>query len=232
MAQVTAWENEYQDSRLVTKKPEPQNDTLRFFRYLKKTEKIELKNLKILDLGSGTGRNANYLAALGNEVVGLEISATAVALAEKRAQEQGLAGSVKYLKQSIGSSYPFDDQSFDLALDVISSNSLNESEREVYLKETHRTLKVNGHLFVRALCKDGDKNAKNLLKINPGKEYDTYFIKELNLAERVFGEADFRKLYGAYFKIKKLDKRSGYTRFEGQSYKRNYWLAYLQKVKA
>lgn len=39
MAQFTAWENEYQDSKLITKKREPQNDTLRFFKYLKKEKK-------------------------------------------------------------------------------------------------------------------------------------------------------------------------------------------------
>lgn len=230
MAQFTTWENEYQDPKLVTRKPEPQNDTLRFFKYLRKEEKIELKNLKILDLGSGTGRNSNYLAKLGNLVVGLEISDTAVNIAEKRARQMNIEENVKYLRQSIGSNYPFNDQYFDIVLDVISSNSLDERERDVYLKEVHRTLKINGYLFVRALCRDGDKNAKNLLKINPGKEYDTYFIKELNLTERVFSEIDFRKIYGAYFKIKKLAKRSGYTRFRGQNYKRNYWLAYLQKV--
>lgn len=229
MAQTSTWEEEYQDSKLVTKKPDPQNDTLRFFKYLKKEEKIVLKNLKVLDLGSGTGRNSNFLAELGNSVVGLEISDTAVAIAEERAQRMNIQPNVKYLKQSIGSPYPFADQYFDIVLDITSSNSLNEKERAVYLKEVQRVLKNDGIFFVRALCRDGDKNAKNLLKINPGPEYDTYFIKELNLYERVFCELDFRQMYGAYFKIKKLTKKSGYPRFGGQNYKRNYWLAYLQK---
>lgn len=232
MVQFTAWEEEYQNPKLVTKEAEPQNDTLRFFKYLKKEAKIKLNNLKILDLGSGTGRNSNYLAQLGNLVVGLEISDTAVELATKRAEKMGIKERVKYLKQSIGSNYPFADEYFDLVLDVISSNSLNEKERAVYLKEVCRVLKVGGNFFVRALCKDGDKNAKNLLKINPGVESDTYFIKELGLTERVFSETDFRKIYGEYFKIKKLAKKSSYARFMGQNYKRNYWLAYLQKSKA
>ncbi|MFA6253429.1 MAG: class I SAM-dependent methyltransferase [Patescibacteria group bacterium] len=231
MAQFATWEEEYQNPKLVTTKAEPQNDTLRFFKYLKKEAKIKLNNLKILDLGSGTGRNSNYLAQLGNLVVGLEISDTAVEIATKRAEQMNIKEQVKYLKQSIGSSYPFADEYFDLVLDVISSNSLNEKERSVYLKEVYRVLKVGGNFFVRTLCKDGDKNAKNLLKINPSVEYDTYSIKELDLTERVFSEADFRKVYGEYFKIKKLAKKSGYTRFMGQNYKRNYWLAYLQKVK-
>ncbi|OIO49191.1 hypothetical protein COX74_01995 [bacterium (Candidatus Gribaldobacteria) CG_4_10_14_0_2_um_filter_41_16] len=53
-------------------------------------------------------------------------------------------------------------------------------------------LKKSGYLFARGLRKDGDKNAKNLLKLNPGLEYDTYVIKGLDLVERVFSEKDFR----------------------------------------
>lgn len=229
MAQFSTWEEEYQDPKLVTKKAEPQNDTLRFFKYLKKEAKLELSHLHVLDLGSGTGRNANYLAELGNRAVGLEISNTAIDIAVERAKILNIQKNVKYLKQSIGVKYPFGDEYFDLVLDVTSSNSLNEKERGVYLREVQRTLKNGGYFFVRALCKDADKNAKNLLKVSPGPEKDTYFMKDLNLTERVFSEEDFRKIYGAYFKIKKISKRSGYTRFDGQNYKRNYLLAYLQK---
>ena len=61
-----------------------------------------------------------------------------------------------------------------MILDITSSNSLNAKEREIYLSEVNRVLKKNGHFFVRALCKDGDKNAQSLLKKSPGKDYDTY----------------------------------------------------------
>ncbi|MDQ5970412.1 MAG: hypothetical protein QG603_189, partial [Patescibacteria group bacterium] len=157
MAQFSTWEEEYQDPKLVTKKAEPQNDTLRFFKYLKKEAQLELSNLNVLDLGSGTGRNANYLAELGNMVVGLEISNTAIDIAVERAKILNIQKNVKYLKQSIGVKYPFADEYFDLVLDVTSSNSLNEKERGVYLREVQRTLKNGGYFFVRALCKDADK---------------------------------------------------------------------------
>ena len=84
-------------------------------------------------------------------------------------------------------------------------------------------------MFVRALCKDGNKNVKNLLRDNPGKEYDTYILKDIGLTERVFSREDFTKLYGTYFKILKLEKKTSYTTFNDRIYKRDYWLAYLQK---
>lgn len=227
MAQIQVWEKEYQDPILVTKNEKPQNDVLRFLKYLKKNKKINLENLNILDLGSGTGRNSNYLASFGNNVFGMEISNFAIKLAKEKMNELNI--NVNYFPRSMGEKFPFENNYFDFILDVTSSNSLSEKERENYLNETRRVLKTGGNFFVRALCKDGDKNAKKLLKLFPGKEKDTYQMPELNLVERVFSEDDFRNLYGKYFEIEKITKRFGYARFKGQSYKRNYLLAYLAK---
>jgi len=228
MAQSDVWENEYNKNLLVTGKAEPQRDILRFLKFLKKAEKKEISGWQILDLGSGTGRNTNFLASLDNRAVGLEISDTALKLAKTRALEAKL--NTEFLKHNIGSPYPFADEEFDLILDVVSSNSLNEKERANYLNESHRVLKKNGYFFAKALCKDGDKNALNLLKKYPGLEKDTYKIPELGLTERVFSKEDFVTLYEQYFKIIKLDKKTNYSKFKGTPYKRNYWLAYLKKV--
>lgn len=225
--QGNIWEREYRDPKLVTKKEDPQADTLRFLKFLKKEKKIKLENLNILDLGCGTGRNSNYLAELGNNVVGIEISKTAINIACTRASGHGQ--SVHYILGDIGEPYEVKDNWADIILDVTSSNSLNEKGREIYLNEIHRILKKGGHIFVRALCKDGDDNAKNLLKNSPGKAHDTYFIKEIGLTERVFSRDDFIKMYSKYFKILKLEKKTGYQTMGGRIYKRNYWLAYLEK---
>ena len=116
-----------------------------------------------------------------------------------------------------------------MILDVTSSNSLNDKGRETYLNESSRVLKTGGYFFVRALAKDGNKNVKNLLRQSPGREYDTYIIKEIGLTERVFSRDDFVKLYTKFFKILKLEKKTSYTTFDNRIYKRDYWIAYLQK---
>ena len=225
--QGNAWEKEYKNPLLVTKNDEPQADTLRFFKYLKKDQKFRVEDRSILDLGCGTGRNANYLAERGNNVIGIEISKTAINLAKARAQDLNVL--VDYRLADIGEPYQIEDRSIDIILDVTSSNSLNEMGRENYLKETNRILKPGGYFFVRALAKDGNQNVKNLLKLSPGREYDTYFIKEIGLTERVFSRADFIAMYSQYFKILKLEKKTGYSTFNNRIYKRDYWLAYLTK---
>jgi SAM-dependent methyltransferase len=228
--QGNAWDREYKNPKLVTKNDGPQVDTLRFFKFLKKEREFLLEDKTVLDLGCGTGRNANYVAERGNSVIGIEISKTALALAKSRAIELGV--SVDYRLGDIGEASTYKDitnDSVDLILDVTSSNSLNEAGRSIYLSECARVLKSGGYMFVRALCKDGNKNVKNLLKSSPGQEHDTYILKEINLTERVFSKEDFVSLYGKYFKMVKLEKKSGYTTFNGRIYKRDYWLAYMVK---
>ncbi|MBU1557837.1 class I SAM-dependent methyltransferase [Patescibacteria group bacterium] len=225
--QENIWEKEYKKPKLVTGHDKPQAFFVKFIKYLRKEKNIKSKGLNVLDLGSGTGRNTIYLAQNGAQVVGMEISDTAITLAQKRTRHLEL--DIKYLKQSIGSTYPFGDNEFDLIIDVTSSNSLDEKEREVYLDEVHRVLKKDGIFFVRALCKDGDKNAKFLLKNNPGEEKDTYIMPGTELQERVFSEEDFRETYSKYFNILKLEKTESYSKVGGRVYKRRFWLAVMGK---
>ena len=235
--QGSVWDREYKNPKFITGKEGPQADTLRFLKFLKKEEKYRIEGKNILDLGCGTGRNSNYLAELGNKVIGIEISKTALSIARARADRGRLGQLTDYRLGDIGQPYDIADNSIDIILDVTSSNSLDEKGREIYLKESHRVLKnggpaspsQGGYFFVRALAKDGNKNVKNLLKQSPGKEPDTYIIKEIGLTERVFSREDFIKTYSKYFKILKLEKKTNYTTFNNRIYKRDYWLAYLVK---
>lgn len=225
--QGNVWDREYKNPMLVTKNDGPQADTLRFLKFLKKEMKYRVEDKNILDLGCGTGRNSNYLGDLGNKVIGIEISRTAISIAKTRASGMGL--NVDYRLGDIGEKYGIEDNSIDVVLDITSSNSLNEKGRDVYLEEVSRVMKKGGYFFVRALAKDGNKNVKNLLKASPGREYDTYIIKEIGLTERVFSREDFIRMYSKYFKILNLEKKTSYTTFNSRIYKRDYWLAYFQK---
>ena len=227
MTQRKVWENEYKNNKLVTGSDKPQKDFLNFLKYLKKERTLIVTNLNILDLGCGVGKNSNYLAKLDNTVVGLDISSEAIRISKERAEKLNIK--VDYRVSNIGSKYAFDEEYFDVVIDVISSNSLNEAERENYLSEVKRVLKPGGYFFVRALRKEGDKNAKFLLANSPGPEKNTYKIKDLGLTERVFEEQELKGMYGEHFEILKLQRKTAYTKYNNQSYKRNYWLVYMTK---
>jgi SAM-dependent methyltransferase len=227
MAQRDPWEREYQNPLLVSMGDEPQRALLDCLKHLRRKEGLTVNGARVLDLGSGVGKNAIHLAKLGSDVHAIEISQTAIDIAKERARNEKT--DVDFIRGSIGKNYPFEDASFDLILDIMSSNSLNEKERETYLRESCRVLKPGGLMIVRGLCKDGDKNAQALLKMRPGKERDTYVMPEMDLTERVFTRDDFTAAYSPYFAILDLEKKTNYARVGDRQYKRNYWLAMLKK---
>jgi ubiquinone/menaquinone biosynthesis C-methylase UbiE len=218
--QENIWEKEYTDPQLVSLSDVPAKCVKDFVRFLRKDRKLDISNLNILDLGCGNGKNSLYISeqGIGNAVVGIDISETALKYA------RDLVPNGKFSKQSIGSVLPFDDNSFDIVLDVTASNSLSESERAVYLKEVYRVTKPGGYFFLRALCKDGDKNAQNLLKTNPGKEKDTYVMPDLGLTERVFSKDDLISAYTEFGNPLYMYKETHYTKFNGRLFKRNFWV--------
>ncbi len=223
--QENIWEKEYKNPQLVSLSKEPITSLKDFVRFLRKKCGVEISNLNILDLGCGNAKNSFYITEQGsnNKIVGIDISETALKYAKE------LAPQGNFIKQSIGTKLNFPDSYFDIILDITSSNSLSESEREIYLNESHRVLKSGGYLFIRALCKDGDLNAKNLIKSNPGKEKDTYIMPELGLTERVFSKEDILATYAQFFDNLYLEKETHYTKFNGKSYKRNFWVGAWRK---
>ncbi len=235
MAQEREWEREYSKSKFLTKENKPQSDVVRFAKWLKDND-IDIENKKILDLGCGTGRNSYYFAELGADVTGIEISKTALDIAKENLISISSDIShdmnddrISYIKGSIGEKLSFEDKAFDILLDVTSSNSLTEKEREVYLSECNRVLKPGGIFFTKALCKDGDSNAKELIKKFPGKEKDTYVLPDIKVEERVWSKEDFIAKYEKYFKILNIEKKKSYTRMNNRVYKRNFWIVYMQK---
>lgn len=218
--QENVWEKEYQDPKLVSLSDIPAMCIKDFVRFLRKERGLELSNLNILDLGCGNGKNSKYIAeqGLNNKITGIDISETALKYAKELFPEGN------FIKQSIGKPWPFENSSFDIVLDVTSSNSLNENERAIYLKELERILKPGGYFFLRALCKDGDTNAQNLIKNNPGPEKDTYIMPGLGLTERVFSRNDVVANHSHLGNLTYLEKETHYTRYDGRSYKRNFWI--------
>ncbi len=206
---------------------EPSQEVKNFARFLRKKTDVDFTDAHVLDLGCGVGKHAFFFESLGATVIGYDIARNALQSARARVVET--KSTVTFFEQNIGKPYPLPDQSIDIVLDVMSSNSLTEGERRVYVSEIHRVLKPGGWLFVRALCKDGDKNAHALLKEHPWKEKDTYLMPKSNFHERVFTEQDILALYESFLLIKK-EKKHHYTRFEGVLYKRNYFVLYLQKA--
>ncbi len=226
MKNEQAWNSEYQNAKLMTKSVKPQKDFLRFLQWIKRNKHIDLRSgITVLDLGCGVGRNAYYMAyEYGAKAYAWDFSEHAIEKGKKLFRHENL-----FLeKRDMTKKFPLEDNSVDLILDITASNALDEKGRENYLKEMKRVLKPEGYLYVRTLAKEGDKNAQNLIKKFPGKEYDTYIHPELHITERVFSGPDFKKVYEPYFHVIRMLRKTGYQRFRKQNFKRNYWNVYLK----
>lgn len=221
-----SWEREYTNPTFISKDGKPQEDFLKFLKWIKKNKARELEGARILDAGCGTGRNAYYLAVKYDvQVEAFDFAKSAIAFAHENFAHPHVSFFVHNMKDTL----PYADESFDFVIDIMASFSLDSSERELYLKELYRVLKPEGLLYVRTLAKEGDKNAQFLIKNNPGVEADMYIHPTLSSPERVFSGPDFKAVYTKYFEVLRMERKSGYQKFDGQPYKRQYWNVYLQK---
>lgn len=87
---------------------------------------------RAIDLGCGVGREAIYLAQRGFEVTGVDISPTAIGMAEQAAAEAG-----------VDADFFVDDLTgltkvsgmYDLIVDVGAFNDLNAAQRDAYVEQ-------------------------------------------------------------------------------------------------
>lgn len=223
------WDDEYKNPRFISLSHKPQKDFLRFIKWLKKNKNIDFtQELSVLDLGTGVGRNSFYMADnYDAKVYAYDFSGEAL----EQARLIHAHPRISFVLHNIAEPYDLPDDSIDIILDVTSSNALNEKERAVYLAECQRVLKKGGYLYVRTLAKEGDTNAQKMIQEFPGGEKDTYIHPIRKIRERVFSGPDFKKLYGNYFKVIRMERKTGYQRWGKQNYKRNYWNVYLKSNK-
>ncbi len=119
------------------------------------------KDIKILEVGSGTGANLCYLAREGFDATGIDGSKIGVEKTRKRLTEESLTARVE-----TGDiiSLPFEDDSFDCVVDneCIYANSYEDSRK--IMAEIHRVLKPKGKFFSKTFMTGtyGDKNGKRL----------------------------------------------------------------------
>jgi ubiquinone/menaquinone biosynthesis C-methylase UbiE len=101
---------------------------------------------RVLEIGSGAGGCALHLSgALNCTVIGLDVNAEGVRLANQRAKEQRLEALVRFEQADANQRLPFDDNSFDAAYSNDAVCHL--ANRAGVLAELCRALKPGGRLL-------------------------------------------------------------------------------------
>ncbi|MBK8220147.1 MAG: class I SAM-dependent methyltransferase [Candidatus Obscuribacter sp.] len=101
----------------------------------------ERSEVKILEVGCGTGSNLWFAAREGFNVSGIDGSASAIKYAQERFQEEGLNGD---LRVGDFTDLPFADNSFDLVIDRGALTCCGLSAGRLAVKEVARVLKPGG----------------------------------------------------------------------------------------
>lgn len=102
---------------------------------------------RVIDVGSGIGGPARYLAATyGCRVMGIDLTAEFVATAVELTRRVGLAERVEF-RQGSALDLPFGDASFDLGW--TQNVAMNIADRPRYYAEMHRVLKPGGRLAIQ-----------------------------------------------------------------------------------
>jgi SAM-dependent methyltransferase len=102
---------------------------------------------RALDLGCGPGRNALHLARHGFTVDGVDLSATAIAWAEERAE----GVDVRFIR---GNAFELDLGTYDLVYDSGCFHHLAPHRRITYLEFLDRRLAPGGHLALTGFSAD------------------------------------------------------------------------------
>jgi len=213
MSQQVRWEKEYTTSKGIptTTRTTPSSSVTEGLTFLQENNLLTGK--KVVDLGCGAGRNSLYLAKNGFKVTAVDFAQSALDVLNKKAKDQKLSKNIKTVNASIGKKLPLKDDSFDLAIDIVSSLSLNNKEINIFEKEVQRILKPNGFLISYNLNEDDEFYLKF------GKNKGHYLAPKTKLLEYCRSKQEILDVFKDWelmkFKIKeKTDNYYGkiYTR--------------------
>lgn len=154
---------------------------------------------RVLDIGSGMGNNAIFLAEQGYSVLGVDGARTAVALAGERASARGTT-----VEFQVADATSLDgvEQQFDTVLDSALYHCLPEESRGDYAAALWRVTKPNAHLHLFCFADEASLplpipgvSTENL-RSNLGKQWDITDIKPekyvgaigAEVAQRAFGQ--------------------------------------------
>ena len=132
------------------------NDAIRFMK-IKKQDKI-------LDLGSGTGRNAcimrKYLDDAG-EIIGIDISDIMLKKSQKRCKNYK---NVHFKKIRIEEEIPYENY-FDKVFISFVLHGFEQEDREKILKNVAKVLKPGGEFFILDYSNAGEEEIQGIYKI-------------------------------------------------------------------
>lgn len=163
------------------------------------------KEIKVLDLGCGSGNNAKFLAENGFDVYGIDGSKAAIEICEERFASWNLKA--EFVKGDF-MRLPYDDGFFDLVIDRESLYANKFEHIKTAIKQVNKKLKHNGLFlsFIYSSCHP-DKEFGEMIEPNT---YDNFKQESSFYKAGVAHFTDIREIYELYseFKIENIMRHS------------------------
>jgi len=132
----------------------PNEELLRFLgSYYFPISSADRKNIRILEVGCGSGANLWMIAREGFEAHGIDLSTEGLDLCRQMLDRWQVSAS---LRQGNMTATGYPDAYFDAVLDVFSANCFDESNCSTFLDEVTRILKPSGRFFSYTPSKNND----------------------------------------------------------------------------
>jgi len=224
MKQYNNWQKEYTDIKgIPTTTRDSVSSAITSLIEFCNTNKLDMGK-KVVDLGSGIGRNTIYLAQQGFNVTAIDFIQEALDQLSEKVNNLNLSKNIKIVKGNIAEVLPFRDNAFDSAIDIVSSISLNLSEMAIFESEVRRIVKPNGLFLTYIHSRDDEYLAER------SDKQGFYKVPESGLIEHSWKKDELEDLYYRW-NIVKLKKREKEDDFYGKKYIRRIWWLLLQNIK-
>lgn len=168
MSDVKTWyENSYKNSGFQAQRRYPNEELLRFLgtNFFNKDVKNR-KSIKILEVGCGSCANLWMIAKEGFDSYGVDLSGESIKLGRQMLNNWQVDAE---LKQGSFLELPYEDDSFDVVVDVLSMACTNHEKYLQGINEVYRVLKKGGLFFSYTPTQNSDCfiNYKPAIKIDP-----------------------------------------------------------------
>ncbi len=226
--QQQIWAAEHATSASLTKMAgeEPASGVVAFVQWLKE---YAAKPGHAVDIGSGKGRNAIYLAQQGYVVDALEYIAIARQHTKTLAKAKGLETKVHSKDVEIDGRWPYEDNVFDVAIDSFASIDVETLEGRRHCRdEMYRTLKHGGYALV-TVCSVDDEWERELLANHPGPEPNSTIWPSNGKFQKDYSEEELREFYEMFTicELKTIHKPAHKLGRNGTA--TNFWLVIQKK---
>ena len=160
---------------------------------LELVESGHVQPCKTIDMGCGAGNYAIYLASVGFDMTGVDVSPSAIALAEANAKKKGVT--CRFVAADVLGGLEEIAETFDFAYDWSLLHHVFPDNRRQYVENVHRLLAPGGQYL--SVC----FSEKDTGFGGTGKERRT----PINTVLYFSSEDELRNLFEPYFHVTELE---------------------------